>query len=104
MEIHQFHIRPADFFTSNPALDMPGRKDETSVLVSCCGKNGNANANASQASLRTDSDNSTSVQANPVAHLQGPAADVYPDELPKGEDKRHSATLSRLFGWKREAK
>ncbi|KAI1162929.1 copper amine oxidase 1 [Nemania serpens] len=104
VEIHQFHIRPADFFTSNPALDMPGRKDETSVLVSCCGKNGNANANASQASLRTDSDNSTSVQANPVAHLQGPAADVYPDELPKGEDKRHSATLSRLFGWKREAK
>lgn len=80
---------------------MPGRKNEASVLVSCCGKT----ANASQASLRTDSDNSTSAQANPVAHLQGSAPDVYPDELPKDNgDKRHSATLSRLFGWKKETK
>ncbi|KAI1176469.1 copper amine oxidase 1 [Nemania sp. FL0916] len=96
VEIHQFHIRPADFFTSNPALDMPGRKNETSTLVSCC------NGNASRDSLRTDSDNSNSgcVQANPVTHMQGAAADVDPKDLPRGENRRHSSTLSRLFGWK----
>ncbi|KAJ8106962.1 hypothetical protein ONZ43_g6886 [Nemania bipapillata] len=61
VEIHQFHIRPADFFTSNPALDMPGRA----------------------------------------------GADVAPEELPKGAEttsKRHSATLSKLFSWKKESK
>ncbi|GAW23735.1 hypothetical protein ANO14919_133110 [Xylariales sp. No.14919] len=99
VEIHQFHIRPADFFTSNPALDMPTRKNETSVLVPCC------NGSASRDSLRTDSDKSGSVQANAVAHLQGATADVDPKALPKApENKRHSATLSKLFGWKKDAK
>jgi len=38
--IHQIHLRPADFFTCNPALDVPGVKNNSSVLVtekdSCC--------------------------------------------------------------------
>ncbi|KAG9237669.1 copper amine oxidase [Amylocarpus encephaloides] len=39
VEIHQIHLRPADFFTCNPALDVPGVKNATSVLAdekSCC--------------------------------------------------------------------
>ncbi|KAI0532470.1 copper amine oxidase [Xylaria digitata] len=97
VEIHQFHIRPADFFTSNPALDMPTRRNETSVLVPCC------NGTVSRDSLRTDSDKSGSVQANAVAHLQGASADVDPKNLPK-ENKRHSATLSKIFSWKKDSK
>jgi primary-amine oxidase len=42
VEIHQIHLRPADFFTCNPALDVPGVKNATSVLASeedsCCAK------------------------------------------------------------------
>ncbi|KAI0873995.1 copper amine oxidase [Hypoxylon argillaceum] len=105
VEIHQFHIRPADFFTSNPALDMPGGKNETSVLVSCCNGKNNTTP-SSRDSLRTDSDQSASaVQASAVAHLQGAGPDVAPADLPKGgETKRHSATLSKLFSWKKESK
>ncbi|KAI0913146.1 copper amine oxidase [Ustulina deusta] len=100
VEIHQFHIRPADFFTSNPALDMPTRKNDTSVLVPCC------SGNVSRDSLRTDSDNSGSTQVDAVAHLQGTAAgDVDPKHLPKApENKRHSATLSKIFSWKKDSK
>jgi primary-amine oxidase len=40
VEIHEVHLRPADFFTSNPAIDVPGTKNESSVLApgsqSCC--------------------------------------------------------------------
>jgi primary-amine oxidase len=45
VEIHQLHLRPADFFTANPAVDVPGTRNEASVLVngthgseSCCGR------------------------------------------------------------------
>ncbi|KAI8627789.1 copper amine oxidase 1 [Xylariaceae sp. FL1651] len=102
VEIHQFHIRPADFFTSNPALDMPGRSNDSSVLVPCCGKN------VSRDSIRTDSEKSGSVQANPAAHLQSTASDIDPNKLPKKleatDNRRHSATLAKLFGWKKESK
>ncbi len=37
VEIHQMHLRPADFFTANPALDVPTKKNDSSVLVACCG-------------------------------------------------------------------
>lgn len=37
VEIHQMHLRPADYFTANPALDVPTKKNETSVLAACCG-------------------------------------------------------------------
>ena len=66
MEMHQIHLRPADFFERNPALDVPGTKNESSVLVqengSCCsageinGTNGTTNGD---------------VQGDPVSHLQG---------------------------------
>ncbi|TVY30176.1 Copper amine oxidase [Lachnellula hyalina] len=40
VEIHQIHLRPADFFTANPAIDVPGPKDTASVLAPgsevCC--------------------------------------------------------------------
>ncbi|KAI1635551.1 copper amine oxidase [Biscogniauxia mediterranea] len=97
VEIHQFHIRPADFFTRNPALDVPGSKNEASVLVSCCGKTMSEEAVA---------DGEGSVQANPVTHLQGTATEVDPKELPKKdgskEKRRLSATLSNLLGRKKD--
>ncbi|RYP90898.1 hypothetical protein DL770_002975 [Monosporascus sp. CRB-9-2] len=74
-EIHQFHIKPADFFTSNPALDVPGKKNDASVLVSCCGEP------ASDVSACANGDDS--VQQNPVSHLQGTGPYVHPDEIPK---------------------
>jgi len=60
VEIHQLHLRPADFFERNPALDVPGNKNVASVEVGgdtngeCCHVNGNG-----------------SVQADPTSHLQG---------------------------------
>lgn len=36
-ETHQIHLRPADFFTSNPGLDVPSDRNEASVRVACCG-------------------------------------------------------------------
>lgn len=60
MEMYQIHLRPTDFFEANPALDVPSKKNEASVLVPCCGKNGVTNGNGCG-----------SVQKDPVAHLQG---------------------------------
>ncbi|KAI2610481.1 copper amine oxidase 1 [Hypoxylon sp. NC1633] len=114
VEIHQFHLRPADFFTSNPALDIPSTRNESSVLVPCCddkvsGIGGGKGAIGTQlsstccssASLRTDS----TVQRNPMSHLQGTGPDVDPKEIPvqpAKEKRRLSATLSNLFSWKKE--
>jgi primary-amine oxidase len=33
VEILELHIKPADFFERNPALDVPGRKNFTSQLT-----------------------------------------------------------------------
>lgn len=97
MEIHQLHIRPADFFTSNPALDMPTRKNESSVLVSCCDKNKDMDKEDGETK-------SGSVQASALAHQQG-NADIDPKDLGKGssESKRHS-TLGKIFSWKKDSK
>jgi primary-amine oxidase len=42
VERHEVHLRPADFFDRNPALDVPGNKNLTSVQIdgkeSCCGR------------------------------------------------------------------
>jgi primary-amine oxidase len=60
VEIHQLHLRPADFFERNPALDVPGNKNLASVEIGraangdCCQTNGNG-----------------AVQADPTSHLQG---------------------------------
>ncbi|OTB17168.1 hypothetical protein K445DRAFT_316661 [Daldinia sp. EC12] len=109
VEIHQFHLRPADFFTRNPALDIPSNRNESSVLVPCCDKTDNAAQNGtkesstccSSTSLRTDSTS----QQNPVSHLQGTGPDIDPKEIPVGtpkEKKRLSATLSNLLNWKKD--
>lgn len=65
VEIHQLHLRPADFFTANPAVDVPGTRNEASVLVngtrgseSCC--------------------ESGDVQQAPMSHLQGAGPDMNP--------------------------
>jgi len=73
VEIHQLHLTPADFFERNPALDVPGNKNLSSVEVgrdangSCCSTNGTVNGNGS-------------VQDAPTSHLQGtgtiPVAEV----------------------------
>ncbi|KAI0011419.1 copper amine oxidase [Xylariaceae sp. FL0662B] len=95
VEIHQFHIRPADFFTSNPALDIPSNRNESSVLVSCCGQN------QSDGSLRTDSEGESCQQNNPVTHLQGAGPDIDPKEVAK-DKKRLSTTLTNIFSWKKD--
>lgn len=49
MEIIQVHITPSDFFTGNPALDVPSNADIGSKLTegSCCNTiNGTNGANA----------------------------------------------------------
>lgn len=62
VEIHQIHLRPADFFTANPAIDVPGTKNESSILApgeqSCCA--------------------SGDVQQDPTSHLQGTGPDLDP--------------------------
>jgi primary-amine oxidase len=64
VEIHQLHIKPADFFTCNPAIDVPGKKNESSVLVDdskCC--------------------ESGEVQKEPVTHMQGTGPDLDPNDV-----------------------
>lgn len=36
VEILQVHLTPSDFFTQNPAIDVPCEKDNGSVLLSTC--------------------------------------------------------------------
>ncbi|GKU14452.1 unnamed protein product [Fusarium langsethiae] len=60
VETQQIHLRPADFFTSNPALDVPSTRNESSVLVSCC----NHTKVAGQ-------EKEPLVQDNPISHLKG---------------------------------
>lgn len=37
VEIHQLHIKPVNFFTQNPSLDVPSSKDNVSVLTEGAG-------------------------------------------------------------------
>jgi hypothetical protein len=66
VEIHQIQLRPADFFTTNPALDVPDMKNDASILApeseSCC-ENG-------------------SIQQDPPTHLQGTGPDLDPNRKP----------------------
>lgn len=66
VEIHQLHLRPADFFTANPALDVPGTKNEASVLV-------NGTRHASEECCAGGD-----VQQAPMSHLQGEGPDISP--------------------------
>ncbi|KAK4910633.1 hypothetical protein LTR66_017416 [Elasticomyces elasticus] len=51
VEIHELKIRPCDFFEENPGIDLPSKRNETSVLVNngggqeCCGTNGTNGVN-----------------------------------------------------------
>ncbi|KAF5006930.1 hypothetical protein FDECE_6719 [Fusarium decemcellulare] len=65
VETHQIRLRPADFFTSNPALDVPSTKNEASVLLSCCG-------NTKDGGLEKE----PLVQEDPMSHLQGGGPDI----------------------------
>jgi primary-amine oxidase len=58
MEKHELHIRPADFFSANPALDVPGKKNESSVEVGGCCADGNGSA-------------TNGGQEDPTSHMQG---------------------------------
>jgi len=62
VETFQLHINPSDFFTGNPAIDVPGTKNKASVLApgseACC----------------ADGD----VQQAPTSHLQGTGPDLDP--------------------------
>lgn len=66
MEKHELHIRPADFFTANPALDVPGRKNESSVEIGGCCENGNGNADANG-----NGSGHNGEQEDPTSHMQG---------------------------------
>ncbi|GKT42723.1 copper amine oxidase 1 [Colletotrichum spaethianum] len=74
VEIHHMNIRPADFFTANPALDMPGSKNKASVIVPCCGQqNGAGGTNG-------DWESNQGVQKAALTHLQGPGPDIPAEE------------------------
>jgi primary-amine oxidase len=70
MEKHELHLKPADFFIRNPALDVPGNKNMSSVEIgrtngaSCCGSNGTNGING-------HSNGDDTVQDTPTAHMQG---------------------------------
>lgn len=63
VEIFQLHISPSDFFTANPAIDVPGSKNYSSILApganSCCDESGD-------------------VQQDATSHLQGTGPDLNP--------------------------
>lgn len=51
VEIHELKLRPGDFFTENPGIDLPTKKNEASVLTngngeSCCATNGHTNGHS----------------------------------------------------------
>ncbi|KAK8131901.1 hypothetical protein PG999_000074 [Apiospora kogelbergensis] len=100
VEVHQIHIRPADFFTSNPALDVPSTKNDASVLVSssapCCDGKGEK----------------PTAQEEPASHKQGAGPDMKPKDIGSGssngsgsggkDKKRLTTLLSGVFGSKKD--
>lgn len=75
VEIHQLHLRPSDFFDANPALDVPGTRNEASVVVN--GENGVNGTNGINGTTATCCE-SGEVQQEPMAHLQGTGPDMDP--------------------------
>ncbi|KAG9245340.1 primary-amine oxidase [Calycina marina] len=72
VEIYQIHLKPADFFTGNPAIDVQQTKNNTSILApgskdECCtnGTNG-VNGNGE-----------VKVQGDPASHMQSDLS-IYP--------------------------
>lgn len=61
VEIHELKLRPADFCAENPAIDLPTRRNETSVLAngtSCC-STATATTNGAHATNGTNGVNGT---------------------------------------------
>lgn len=97
------HLRPADFFTTNPALDVPSTRNQASVLVPCCG----SNEKAAEGMAATEK--VASVQDSPLSHLQGGQPDIDAQKAGAGvqngdsngkSEKRLSKTLAGLFKMK----
>lgn len=110
------HLRPADFFTSNPALDVPSMPNKASVLVPCCGQETDENSAQKSAPERGNTDaepglsqktRTLSVQDTPESHLQGggsevdakkAGANVEENGEKDGLKGRLSKAAQRLFG------
>ncbi|KFA53992.1 hypothetical protein S40293_01763 [Stachybotrys chartarum IBT 40293] len=93
VEIYQIHLRPADFFTRNPALDVPSTRNKASVLVPCCGGDAAATNGAEQKDI------SASEQQNPLSHLQGTGPDIKAETAGASEadDGKAESKLSKAF-------
>jgi primary-amine oxidase len=81
VEIHQLHLRPADFFLRNPALDVPGLKNEASVLVMTTnGENGKEGVEGGCCGVESGSGSVRRAggEQDAVAHLQGTGPDLNP--------------------------
>ncbi|RCI12257.1 hypothetical protein L249_0746 [Ophiocordyceps polyrhachis-furcata BCC 54312] len=52
VETYQLHLRPADFFTKNPALNVPSTRNDSSVLVSCCDSQANGDKGNQEAAMK----------------------------------------------------
>ncbi|GJC97599.1 amine oxidase [Colletotrichum higginsianum] len=72
VEIHHMNIRPADFFTANPALDVPSTRNTASVIVPCCGQQKTDSGNGADG----DDGDGQRVQRAALTHLQGPGPDI----------------------------
>ncbi|CCF46711.1 hypothetical protein CH063_15381 [Colletotrichum higginsianum] len=66
------NIRPADFFTANPALDVPSTRNTASVIVPCCGQQKTDSGNGADG----DDGDGQRVQRAALTHLQGPGPDI----------------------------
>ena len=66
------HLRPSDFFLANPAIDVPSSRNQTSVLVPCCGGGGGSGSKAQMAR----SGEGKSVQDEPTTHMQGSGSGI----------------------------
>ena len=64
MEKHELHFKPADFFERNPALDVPGNKNTSSVEIG-------SDCSAPDGGDQHAHTNGYSIQQDPTSHMQG---------------------------------
>lgn len=76
VEIHQLHLKPADFFTCNPAIDVPGTKNMASVLANGATNGSTNDTNGTNGSCCANGEE----QGAPGSHLQG-TGEIDPKEL-----------------------
>ena len=75
IEKHELHIRPADFFERNPALDVPGQRNEASVSV---------DGDGGQEDAECCNGDGGRVQESAETHWQG-TRDVVPNGVVNGD-------------------